>query len=232
MEKLNILFEDNHLLVVNKPAGMSVQSNDAGIPCLDELVKKYIKEKFNKPGDVFLGVTHRIDTPVSGAVILARTSKALARINEAFRNREVKKTYWAVVSGRPERNAATLRHWIRKDHSRNFSKIVPPNTPEAQEAVLDYKLIASTDHHSLLEINLHTGRHHQIRVQLAAMGFPIRGDVKYGARRGNGDGSINLHSRFVSFPHPVSKEMMGVLAPVPNDPLWTQLEALASEASL
>ena len=211
---------------------MSVQYNDAAIPCLEELVKKYIKDKFGKPGDVFLGITHRIDTPVSGVVIFARTSKALSRINEAFRNREIKKTYWAIVSGRPENETATLRHWIRKDHNRNFSKVVTAKMPEAQEAVLDYKVLASTDHHSLLEVNLHTGRHHQIRVQLAAIGYPIRGDVKYGARRGNGDGSINLHSRFVSFPHPVTKEILGILAPVPDDPIWTQLEALTSGESV
>lgn len=232
MEKLNILFEDNHIMVVNKPAGMSVQTNDSGIPCLEELVKRYIKDKFNKPGEVFLGITHRIDTPVSGAVIFARTSKALSRINEAFRNREVKKIYWAIVSGRPENDSASLRHWIRKDLNRNVSKVVSATTAEAQEAILDYKVLASTDHHSLLEINLQTGRHHQIRVQLSAAGFPIRGDVKYGARRGNGDGSINLHSKFVSFPHPVSKEILNISAPVPDDPLWTQLEALASETSL
>lgn len=225
---LEILFEDNHLLVVNKPSGIPVQKPQDERTCLEDIAKLYIKEKYNKPGEVFLGVTHRIDTPVSGAVIFTKTSKALSRINEAFRLKQVNKIYWAAVYPAPEAEEASLTHWLKKAENKNISRAYPRPVDGAQESKLNYRTIAQTKHYALLEIQLITGRHHQIRAQLSAIGCPVKGDVKYGFKRGNRDGSIHLHSRIISFPHPVGGAMMKIVAPVPDEVLWKELEAAAS----
>ncbi len=216
-----ILFEDNHLIAVNKPSGILVQPDKSNDDSLEVSVKQYIKSKYQKPGEVFLGVCHRIDRPVSGVVVLAKTSKALARMNEMFKNKEVNKTYWAAVEKMPAEKEGTLIHWLKKNEQKNISRAWNKEIPGTLRCELHYLWLKSIDNYHLLEINPFTGRHHQIRVQLSAMGCPIKGDVKYGARRGNRDGSIHLHARKVEFIHPVKKEQIEITAPVPaGDNVW------------
>ncbi len=223
-KELNVLYEDNHLIIINKPAGVLVQPDKKGDVALEDLVKQYVKNKYDKPGDVFIGVCHRIDRPVSGIVVFARTSKALVRINEMFQKKEIKKTYWAVVQNRPPMDKDTLVNWLKKDEKKNMSKAYNSEGKGALKCELDYHWIGSSDNYFLLEVNPHTGRHHQIRVQLSAMGCPIKGDVKYGARRGNRDGSIHLHARKIEFMHPVKKEPLSIIAHVPKEVIWQAFE--------
>lgn len=219
-----VLYEDNHILVANKPNNMLVQADTTGDLALEDLAKQYIKIKCNKPGAVFLNAVHRIDRPVSGVVVFARTSKALTRLNEQFRSKEIKKTYWAIVKNCPSQESGTLNDYIRRDAQKNKSFVCQKEAKEAKEASLSYRLIASSENYHLLEIDLHTGRHHQIRCQLAHMGCPIKGDLKYGAARSNKDGGISLHARSVEFTHPVTKEIIKIIAPVPNENLWKEFE--------
>ena len=203
-----------------------MQGDKTGDTPLSETVKAYIKVKYNKPGEVFLGVTHRLDRPTSGVVLFARTSKALARLNEMFKSHEqIKKTYWAIVQGAPKQPEARLENWLVKNESQNKSYIVKPHTKDAKQAVLNYKTLIRGENYTLLEVDLETGRHHQIRCQLAAIGCPIKGDLKYGAKRSNPDGGICLHARQIAFIHPVSKEPICITAPTPEDSLWQQLSA-------
>lgn len=220
---MRVVYEDNHIIIVNKESGEIVQGDKTGDTPLSDIVKDYIKEKYQKPGNVFLGVVHRLDRPVSGVVVFARTSKALSRLNEMFRTGDVHKTYWAITKERPSQPEGRLEHWLVRNEKQNKSYAYTREKPGAKKAVLDYKMIGSTDNYTLLEVRLLTGRHHQIRCQLAAMGCPIKGDLKYGARRSNPDGSISLHSRRVQFVHPVSKEQIDVVAPVPVDNLWQDI---------
>jgi 23S rRNA pseudouridine1911/1915/1917 synthase len=215
-----ILYEDNHLICINKKCGEIVQPDISGDPALEERVKEYIKVKYNKPGSVFLGVAHRIDRPVSGVVMFARTSKALARINEMFKQKTVKKTYWAIVKKKPVNESGSLQQYLLRNSKQNKSYIYDKQVPGSKLAILHYRLIASSNSYFLIEIDLETGRHHQIRAQLSAMGSPIRGDLKYGFDRSNPDGSINLHARSIELFHPVSKEKLEVIAQPPNDNLW------------
>ena len=215
---MEILYEDNHIIAVNKTCNEIVQGDKTGDTPLSEIVKAYIKDKYNKPGEVFLGVTHRIDRPTSGVVLFARTSKALARLNEMFKSHEqIQKTYWAIVQGEPKQPEARLENWLVKNEAQNKSYITKPGAKEAKQAVLSYKTLAKGDHYTLLEVNLETGRHHQIRCQLAAIGCPIKGDLKYGAKRSNPDGGICLHARQIAFIHPVKKEPVTIVAPVPKE---------------
>jgi 23S rRNA pseudouridine1911/1915/1917 synthase len=217
---MEVLYEDNHLIAVNKSCSEIVQGDRTGDTPLPEIVKQWLKEKYNKPGNVFIGVTHRLDRPVSGLVIFAKTSKALARMNEMFRQGEIKKTYWAIVKNRPLQLEGELIHYLVRNEKQNKSYAYDSEKPNSQKAVLSYKLIDQSDNYYLLEVDLKTGRHHQIRCQLAKMGCPIKGDLKYGFDRSNSDGGINLHSRKVSFIHPVSKKTIEITAPVPDDKLW------------
>ena len=223
MAKLDILYEDNHLIAVNKTGSDLVQGDETGDEPLSDKVKEYIKEKYNKPGDVFLGVVHRLDRPVTGVVLFARTSKALSRMNKMFQDKEVKKTYWAVVQNLPEEDEATLCHFILKDSIKNKSYAFPKMRPGAKEAILTYRHISSAAKYHLLEVDLQTGRHHQIRCQLAKIGCPIRGDLKYGFSRSNTNGGISLHARRITFLHPVKQEPVEIVAPVPKDDnLWRE----------
>lgn len=217
---LQVLHEDNHIIVINKRVGDIVQGDKTGDKPLSEVVKEYIKDKYNKPGEVFLGVIHRLDRPTTGIVIFARTSKALTRMNELFSNRETKKTYWAIVKNKPQNSEDKLVHYLKRNEKNNTSKAHSNEVPESKLASLDYKIIASLHNYYALEINLHTGRHHQIRAQLSAIGSPIKGDLKYGFDRSNPDGGIHLHARKLVFTHPVSKENIEVIAPTPNDTIW------------
>ena len=221
---MQVIYEDNHIIIVNKAPGEIVQGDKTGDKPLCEIVKEWIKEKYNKPGNVFLGVAHRLDRPVAGLVVFAKTSKALTRLNEMFRNGDVHKTYWAITANAPAECEATLTHYIStvEKNNKSYASLVPKK--DTKEARLHYKLIASSDRYHLLEVNLLTGRKHQIRVQLSAIGCPIKGDLKYGAKRSNSDGSISLLSRRVQFIHPVSKITVDVTAPVPDDNLWKSLE--------
>ena len=229
VQDLNVLYEDNHILAVNKPAGMLVQGDKTGDETLGDIVKQYIKEKYEKPGEVFLGVVHRIDRPVSGVVLYARTTKALQRLNEMFQKREIQKTYWAIVQSRPEKESDLLVNYLRKNEEKNMSRVVSAETKGALKCELEYKLIAESDNYWLLEVDPHTGRHHQIRVQLANIGCIIKGDLKYGAKRSNKDASICLHARHIEFIHPVKKEPVSITAPVPDDNLWKSFEEMAKE---
>jgi 23S rRNA pseudouridine1911/1915/1917 synthase len=220
---LQILHEDNHLIVVNKRVGDIVQGDKTGDKPLSDIVKEYIKEKYNKPGEVFLGVVHRLDRPTTGIVVFARTSKALTRMNELFSNRETQKTYWAVVKNKPEKTDDKLVHYLKRNEKNNTSKAHAKEVPESKLASLDYKIIKELNNYFALEINLHTGRHHQIRAQLSAIGCSIKGDLKYGFDRSNPDGGIHLHARKLVFVHPVSKENLIIEAPVPNDVIWNAL---------
>ena len=242
---MEVLYEDNHIIAVNKTCNEIVQGDKTGDTPLSEIVKAYIKEKYNKPGEVFLGVTHRLDRPTSGVVLFARTSKALTRLNEMFKEKSkvesrkskeelstvncqlsIKKTYWAIVQGAPKLPEARLENWLVRNEAQNKSYIVKPGAKEAKQAILSYKTLAKGENYTLLEVNLETGRHHQIRCQLAAIGCPIKGDLKYGAKRSNPDGGICLHARQIEFIHPVSKQDICITAPVPNDSLWQQFAAL------
>lgn len=217
---MDVVYEDNHLIIVNKSSSEIVQGDKTGDKPLAEIVKEYIKQKYHKPGNVFLGVVHRLDRPVSGLVVFARTSKALARLNEMFRTKEVHKTYWAIVGNCPPTEEGELVHWLVRNEKQNKSYAYDKEKPEAKKAILDYKLIGRSERYFLLEVDLKTGRHHQIRCQLAKMGCPIKGDLKYGSPRTNPDGSICLHARRVRFVHPVSKQEIDVTAPVPEGNLW------------
>lgn len=219
-----VLFEDNHLLVVNKDAGVLVQGDATGDEPLVDRCKEYIAKKYDKPGAVFLGVVHRLDRPVSGVVVLARTSKALERMNELFRSRQTTKTYWALVKRKPPAAEGTLVHWLQKDERKNKTTAFSKETTGALRSELHYKLLASVGDHYLLEVNPVTGRPHQIRVQLASMGCPIRGDVKYGYDAANVDASINLHARKLAFVHPVKKDLLTIEAPLPAEEYWNKIQ--------
>ena len=225
---MTVLYEDNHIIAVSKTCHEIVQGDKTGDTPLSDTVKAYIKEKYQKPGDVFLGVTHRLDRPTTGVVLFARTSKALTRLNAMFQSHEqIQKTYWAIVQTNtqlPMENR--LENYLLRNEKQNKSFVVKPGTKDAKRAVLSYKAIAQSDRYTLLEINLETGRHHQIRCQLAAIGCPIKGDLKYGAKRSNPDGGISLHARRIEFVHPVSKLPIFITAPVPEDTLWQALESL------
>ncbi len=225
---MNILYEDNHLIVVNKSPGEIVQGDKTGDKPLSDIVKEYLKEKYQKPGNVFCGVTHRLDRPTSGVVLFARTSKALSRLNEMFRNGEVAKTYWAIVKNKPPKEEDTLVHYLIRNEKNNKSTAYDSEKPHTKKAVLHYRLIAASQKYYLLEVNLETGRHHQIRCQLAKIGSPIKGDLKYGAERSNPDGSISLHARSIALIHPVSKLRIEVTAPVPEELLWQRFENAVS----
>lgn len=222
---MTVVYEDNHIIIVNKTASEIVQGDKTGDVPLSETVKQYLKEKYHKPGNVFIGVTHRLDRPVSGLVVFAKTSKALSRLNEMFKNSEVKKTYWAIVKQTPAETEGELVNYLVRNEKQNKSYAYDTERLGSKKAVLHYRLIARSDNYSLLEVDLKTGRHHQIRCQLAKMGCPIKGDLKYGFPRSNPDGSISLHARHVRFVHPVSKELIDVVAPVPSDNLWRSLTA-------
>ncbi|WP_395063174.1 RluA family pseudouridine synthase [Flavobacterium sp.] len=217
---LQILHEDNHIIVVNKRVGDIVQGDKTGDKPLSEVVKEYIKEKYNKPGEVFLGVVHRLDRPTTGIVVFAKTSKALTRLNELFSNRETQKTYWAVVKNKPPKTQDKLIHYLKRNEKNNTSKAHSREVPDSKLASLDYKIIKELNNYFALEINLYTGRHHQIRAQLQAVGSPIKGDLKYGFDRSNPDGGIHLHARKLVFIHPVSKENIEIVAPTPDDVIW------------
>lgn len=217
---MQVLYEDNHIIIVYKQSGEIVQGDKTSDKPLSETIKEWIKQKYAKPGNVFLGVVHRLDRPVSGIVVFAKTSKALSRLNNMFRNGEVRKTYWAMVQTAPNMPEATLTNWLVRNEKQNKSYVYNNEMPNAKQAILKYKTIGQTEHYTLLEVNLLTGRHHQIRCQLAAMGCPIKGDLKYGARRSNPDGSISLLSHKVEFIHPVSKQKIVVVSPLPTEKVW------------
>lgn len=218
---MNVIYEDNHILIVAKKAGEIVQGDKTGDTPLSDMAKAYVKEKYHRPGNVFVGVVHRLDRPVSGLVCFARTSKALSRLCAMFASHEqVKKTYWALVCKRPPQDEGTLVNWLTRDTKRNMARAYDHEVPGSKKAVLDYKLLAATDRYFLLEVTLHTGRHHQIRCQLAHMGCVIKGDLKYGAPRSNPDGSISLHARRICLEHPVSHHIIDVTAPVPEENIW------------
>ena len=222
---MKVIYEDNHIIVVSKTASEIVQGDKTGDTPLSELVKHYLKEKYNKPGNVFIGVTHRLDRPVSGLVVFAKTSKALARLNEMFKNGDVHKTYWAIVKNCPQETEATLEHYLVRNEKQNKSYAYDREKPGAKKAILHYKLIGHSENYFLLEVDLKTGRHHQIRCQLAKIGCPIKGDLKYGFPRSNPDGSICLHARRVSFIHPVSKKLIELEAPLPEGNLWNGFQS-------
>lgn len=217
---LKVLYEDNHIIIVNKRSGDIVQGDKTGDKPLSEVVKEYLKDKYNKPGNVYLGVTHRLDRPTTGIVVFAKTSKALPRLNKLFSDKKVNKTYWAVVKQKPQTEKDTLTHWLKKNPRNNKSTSYNHEIKDSKKAILHYKVIKTLNNYYLLEINLETGRHHQIRCQLATIDSPIKGDLKYGFDRSNKDASIHLHSRKIEFIHPVSKEQIMVVAPTPKDPIW------------
>lgn len=224
---MEVVYEDNHIIAVNKTCREIVQGDKTGDTPLSDMVKHYLKEKYNKPGNVFAGVTHRLDRPVTGLVLFAKTSKALSRLNEMFRTGDVKKTYWAIVKNRPPRPEGELVHYLTRNEKQNKSYAWDVEKPGSKKAILHYKIVARSDNYYLLEIDLKTGRHHQIRCQLARMGCPIKGDLKYGAERSNPDGGISLHARRIAFIHPVSKLPIKLVAPVPSDNLWKGMEVAA-----
>ena len=228
-KKLHVLYEDNHFIIINKSVSDLVQKDKTGDIALDDKIKKYLKEKYNKPGNVFIGIPHRIDRPVSGAVIYARTSKALSRMGVMFKDKDVNKVYWAVVKNKPAMNEGILENYMIRNTRQNKSYISTKDTKDAKLAKLTYKVVAQSDKYYLIEVNLITGRHHQVRCQLANMGCPIKGDLKYGFQRSNPDGGINLHARKISFIHPVTKEYIDITAPVPDDNLWRAFEKMVDE---
>ena len=221
---MKVLYEDNHIIVINKAAGEIVQGDKTGDKSLCDTMKAYIKEKYAKPGNVFIGLPHRLDRPVSGIVVFAKTSKALERLNNMFRVGEVKKIYWAITKNKPLVAEGELSHWILRNEKMNKSFAYRKEVDGSKHALLNYRTLTSSDNYTLIEVELKTGRHHQIRCQLSAMGCPIKGDLKYGAKRSNPDGSISLHARYVEFVHPVSKQPIKITAPVPNDRLWQSFE--------
>ena len=230
---MKVVYEDNHIIIVAKSSGEIVQGDKTGDVPLSETVKQYIKEKYHKPGNVFLGVVHRLDRPVSGLVVFAKTSKALSRLCNMFRDGEVHKTYWAITKNAPKQSQGTVTSWLVRNEKQNKSYSYDHEVPNSKKAILKYRLIGHTDNYSLLEVNLLTGRHHQIRCQLASIGCAIKGDLKYGAQRSNPDGSISLLSRRVQFTHPVSKEPIDIFSPIPDDNLWHDIthQAIAEETN-
>ncbi|OCB70210.1 RluA family pseudouridine synthase [Flavobacterium crassostreae] len=220
---LQVLHEDNHIIVINKRVGDIVQGDKTGDKPLSDVVKEYIKDKYNKPGEVFLGVVHRLDRPTTGIVAFAKTSKALTRLNELFKNRQTQKTYWAIVKNKPEKPKDSLIHYLKRNEKNNSSKAHIKEVPDSKMAHLDYTVFKELNHYFALEVALHTGRHHQIRAQLAAIGCPIKGDLKYGFDRSNPDGGIHLHARELVFIHPVTKNELKITAPVPQEVLWNAL---------
>lgn len=227
--KAALLYEDNHLIALNKRAGELVQGDKTGDAPLNERVKAYLKEVYHKPGKVYLGTVHRLDRPTSGVVLFAKTGKALSRLNAMFKDRTIDKTYWALVENRVPKAADKLTHYLRKNSANNKASVFEQEKPDTKKAVLHYRLMSRLKHYTLLEIKLETGRHHQIRAQLSRIGLPIKGDLKYGAKRSNPDGSIALHARHMGFTHPVSKEAISITAPLPDDSLWRAAEAGARQ---
>lgn len=221
---MKVLYEDNHIIVINKAAGEIVQGDKTGDESLCDTMKAYIKEKYAKPGNVFIGLPHRLDRPVSGIVVFAKTSKALERLNRMFSEGSVKKIYWALTKGIPNPAEAELESWILRNEKLNKSFSYPKEVKGSKRAVLHYRLAAASQNYNLIEVELKTGRHHQIRCQLSSIGCPIKGDLKYGAQRSNPDGSISLHARYIEFTHPVSKELIAITAPLPGDRLWQSFE--------
>ncbi|MDA0176773.1 RluA family pseudouridine synthase [Mesoflavibacter profundi] len=217
---LQVLHEDNHIIVVNKRAGDIVQGDKTGDKPLSDVVKSYLKDKYNKPGNVYLGTVHRLDRPTSGLVIFSKTSKALPRLNKMFATKDITKTYWALVKNKPKKDSDRLVHWLKKNPKNNKSYAHSTEVKDSKKAVLSYQIIKKLDNFYLLEITLETGRHHQIRTQLSTIGCPIKGDLKYGFDRSNKDASISLHARNIKFIHPVSKEELDITAPLPKDPVW------------
>ncbi len=217
---LQILFEDNHIIIVNKRAGDIVQGDKTGDKPLSDVVKEYIADKYNKPGNVYLGVVHRLDRPTTGLVIFARTSKVLPRLNALFVSKDIHKTYWAIVKNEPPKISDTLIHWLKKNPKNNKSVAHLKEVAESKKAILHYNVLKKLDNYYLLEIHLETGRHHQIRSQLSSMGCPIKGDLKYGFERSNPDASIHLHARHISFMHPVKNEIIEITTPLPKDAIW------------
>lgn len=217
---LQVLYEDNHIIVVNKRAGDIVQGDKTGDKPLSDVVKSYLKDKYNKPGNVYLGTVHRLDRPTSGLVIFSKTSKALPRLNKMFATKDITKTYWALVKNKPKKDSDRLTHWLKKNPKNNKSYAHSTEVKDSKKAVLSYQIIKKLDNFYLIEVTLETGRHHQIRTQLASIGCPIKGDLKYGYDRSNKDASISLHARNIKFIHPVSKEELDITAPLPKDPVW------------
>ncbi|WP_150451964.1 RluA family pseudouridine synthase [Arenibacter lacus] len=217
---LQVIYEDNHLIAINKRAGDIVQGDKTGDTPLSEVVKQYLKIKYDKPGNVYLGVAHRLDRPTTGIVVFAKSSKALPRLNKLFAEKDAQKTYWAIVGKQPDQKSGTLIHWLKRNPKQNKSYAHKNQVPDSKKAILDYEVLKQLDRYTLLEIDLKTGRHHQIRSQLAALGCPIKGDLKYGADRSNKDGSIHLHARKLRFVHPVKKELLELVAPLPQENLW------------
>jgi 23S rRNA pseudouridine1911/1915/1917 synthase len=222
---MNVLYEDNHISVINKKAAHIVQGDKTGDKSLCDTMKAYLKEKYAKPGNVFVGLPHRLDRPVSGIVVFAKTSKALERLNAMFRDGKVKKIYWAITKERPAESEGEINSWILRNEKMNKSFSYPKEVKGSKQALLSYKHISASQNYNLIEVELKTGRHHQIRCQLASIGCPIKGDLKYGAKRSNPDGSISLHARYVEFIHPVSKEPVRITAPLPDESLWKSFEA-------
>ena len=221
---MKVLYEDNHIIVINKAAGEIVQGDKTSDESLCDTMKAYIKEKYAKPGNVFIGLPHRLDRPVSGIVVFAKTSKALERLNRMFSEGSVKKIYWALTKGIPKPAEAELESWILRNEKMNKSFSYPKEVKGSKRAILHYRLAAASQNYNLIEVELKTGRHHQIRCQLSSIGCPIKGDLKYGAQRSNPDGSISLHARYIEFTHPVSKEHIAITAPLPDDRLWQSFE--------
>jgi 23S rRNA pseudouridine1911/1915/1917 synthase len=219
-QNLQVLYEDNHLIIVNKRPGDIVQGDKTGDVPLSEVVKEYLKIKYSKPGNVYLGVVHRLDRPTSGIVLFSKTSKALPRLNKLFKEKEAKKTYWAIVKNAPPKQQDRLVHYMKRNPKQNKSYSHIKEVPDSKKAILEYRLLKNLNNYFLLEVDLHTGRHHQIRSQLSFIGCPIKGDLKYGFDRSNKDGSIHLHARKLVFEHPVKKERLEIVAPPPQDPLW------------
>ena len=222
---MDVLYEDNHIIIINKAAGEIVQGDKTGDKSLCDTMKQYIKEKYAKPGNVFIGLPHRLDRPVSGVVVFAKTSKALERLNNMFRDGNVKKIYWAITKGKPLPAQGEISSWILRNEKMNKSFSYPKEVKGSKHALLFYRQIAVSQNYNLIEVELKTGRHHQIRCQLSSIGCPIKGDLKYGAQRSNPDGSISLHARYIEFTHPVSKELIQVTAPLPADRLWQSFES-------
>lgn len=220
VDNLQVLFEDNHLIVINKRPGDIIQGDKTGDKPLSDTVKAFLKKKYNKPGNVYLGVVHRLDRPTSGIVVFAKTSKALPRLNKMFAEKDAKKTYWAIVKDSPTEPQKRLVHWLRRNNKQNKSYANIKEVPDSKKAILSYRILKKLDRYFLLEVDLETGRHHQIRSQLTAIGSPIKGDLKYGFSRSNADGSIHLHARKLNLMHPVKKEPLEIIAPPPIDPIW------------